>query len=164
SVLTKISALTGEQLYMQRAEEMYYSFYEDVHAYPRAAVAFMNNLFHTDFPRKEVVIIGDEDDSVRQEAVANIDKLDPSNVSVLVAENAAEFKDIALFASNYNKINHTTTIYTFQNISYKQPTYDMYTAPSYLKDCLYFIPKYLPIPYIYYSVHSSVNPTIIYWD
>lgn len=134
SVLTKISALTGEQLYMQRAEEMYYSFYEDVHAYPRAAVAFMNNLFHTDFPRKEVVIIGDEDDSVRQEAVANIDKLDPSNVSVLVAENAAEFKDIAPFASNYKKINDKTTIYVCENFSCKQPTNDMDTALSYLKD------------------------------
>src|SRR5699024_6057417 len=134
SVLTKISALTGEQLYMQRAEEMYYSFYEDVHAYPRAAVAVMNNLFHTDFPRKAVAIIGDGDDSVRREAVANIDKLARSNVSVLVAENAAEFKDIAPFASNYKKINDTTTIYVCENFSCKQPTNDMDTALSYLKD------------------------------
>src|SRR5699024_11566511 len=55
SVLTKISALTGEQLYMQRAEEMYYRFYEDVHEYPRAAVAFMNNLFHSYFLSKKYV-------------------------------------------------------------------------------------------------------------
>src|SRR5699024_541729 len=117
SVLTKISALTGEQLYMQRAEEMYYSFYEDVRAYPRSAVAFMNNLFHTVIHIKEVVIIGEVDDSVRQDAVANIDKLDPSNVSVLVAENAAEFKEIAPFATNYEKINDKTTIYVSENFS-----------------------------------------------
>src|SRR5699024_156183 len=134
SVLTKISALTGEQLYMQRAEEMYYSFYEDVHAYRRAAVAFMNNLFHTDYPRKEVVIIGDKDDTDRQEAVANIDKLNPSNVSVLVEENADEFKDIAPFADNYKKINDKTNIYVCENFSCKQPTNDMDTALSYLKD------------------------------
>src|SRR5699024_1236439 len=106
----------------------------DVHAYARAAVAFMNNLFHTDFQRNEVVIIGDEDDSVRQEAVAIIDELHPINLSVLVAENAAEFKDIAPFASNYKKINDKTTIYVCENFSCKQPTNDMDTALSYLKD------------------------------
>src|SRR5699024_7341470 len=132
SVLTRISALTGEQLYMQRAEEMYYSFYEDVHAYPRAAVAFMNNLFHTDFPSKEVVIIGDKDEFVRQKTLANIDELHTINVSVLVAENAAECKDIAPFASNYKKINDKTNKYVCENFSCKQPTNDMDTALSYL--------------------------------
>src|SRR5699024_3008595 len=97
----------------------------------------------------------------RQKTVANIDELHPINVSVLVAENAAEFKDIAPFASNYKKINDKTTIYVCENFSCKQPTNDMDTALSYLKDRLYFIPKYFPISYIYYRVHSPKTPTNI---
>src|SRR5699024_7419134 len=134
TVLTRISALTGEELYMQRAEELYYSFYKDVPAYPSSAVAFMNNLFNTEFPLKLVVTIGDEDDYVLKAIVANIYKLDPSNVSVLVAENATKFKDIAPFDANYKKINDKTTIYVCENFSCKQPTNDMDTALSYLKD------------------------------
>lgn len=132
SILTKLSALTGDHSYMQKVDAMYYSFYEDVHEYPRAAIALMNNLFHTDYPRKEVVIIGDREDAVRKNMLALMSKKNDANVSVLVAESAMEFEKIAPFAAHYRKLNDKTTIYVCENFSCQQPTNDVDIAIGYI--------------------------------
>lgn len=122
--LSKLSALTGDPHYQDRVEEMYYSFYADVADHASASAFFMMALMRTEHPSKEVVVLGDQSDPVRDQIVNTVQRAYLPEVSMLAAEKAEHLLQAAPFAGSYKKSGEQTTIYVCENFACKQPTTD----------------------------------------
>lgn len=60
-MLAKLGHLTGETAYLDKLEEMYATFYDDVRQGTAASTHFIQSLLLSENPSKEVVIIGEQD-------------------------------------------------------------------------------------------------------
>jgi len=127
-VLIKLSSLTGEMTYLEKCEEMYYAFHDNLSRYAAASPFFMRNLIYTEHPRQEVVIIGAETDSNRKKLLKKLQETPLHATSVLVGEHPDDFIDIAPFATQYKQIDNKTTVYICENFACDKPTTNLEEA------------------------------------
>lgn len=123
--LARLGFLTGETGYLDKVEEMYYTFHEDISKQASAGAFFIQSLLLTENLTKEVVILGREDDPSRNKLLADLQREYIPNVSLLVSTVPDSFKDVATFASEYKMLNDSTTVYVCENFACQQPTVDM---------------------------------------
>ncbi|GIO26521.1 thioredoxin domain-containing protein [Ornithinibacillus bavariensis] len=128
-VLAQLGYTTGEMSYLDKLEEMYYTFFEDINRQPSAGAFFLQSLLLTENPTKEVVALVENDYS-RMEVVKLIQEKFTPDISLLVAENPEQFAKIAEFATDYKKLDEKTTIYVCENFACRQPTTDIEVAIS----------------------------------
>lgn len=127
-VLVQMGYLTGETDYLDKADEMYFTFYEDINRQPSAGTFFIQSLLLTENSTKEVVILqGDESSNQIRDILA--EKFTP-DISLLIAEDASAFNGIAPFATEYKKLEDKTTIYICENFACQQPTTEISEALS----------------------------------
>ncbi|PAV30960.1 hypothetical protein CIL05_04395 [Virgibacillus profundi] len=124
-MLTRLGYLTGETDYLDKVEEMYYSFFDNLGEYASASPFFVQSLLLTENPTKEVVIIGSEKDLQREKLLQQLqDKFLP-NVTIINTENPEQLSEAAPFATEYKQINNAATVYVCENFACQQPTTDM---------------------------------------
>ncbi|WP_047984437.1 thioredoxin domain-containing protein [Ornithinibacillus californiensis] len=131
-VLTQMVSLTGEMNYLDKVEEMYFTFYEDIDRQASAAVFFLQSLLLTEYPTKEVVVLGDSDSW--KPLVRELQEQFSPDIALLVADNPEMLKDVAPFAAEYIILNDQATIYVCENFACQQPTNDIDLALSKLKN------------------------------
>ncbi len=127
-MLARIGYLTGESLYLDKVDEMYHSFYDDIKRQASAAPFFLQALQLTENPTKEVVIIGMENDPARQRLIRELNQHFLPHITLLVAEDAERLARVASFAADYKQIENKTTIYICENFACQQPTTDVESA------------------------------------
>ncbi|WP_164667979.1 thioredoxin domain-containing protein [Virgibacillus doumboii] len=118
-MLAKIGYLTGETRYLDTLDEMYYAFYDDVNRAVSASTHFIQSLLLTEYPTKEVVIIGKENHLSEQ-----LQQDFTPDISLLVSDSAEEFAVAAPFAAEYKQIDGATTFYVCENFACHQPVTD----------------------------------------
>jgi uncharacterized protein len=128
-VLAQMGFLSGETQYLDKLEEMYFTFYEDINRQPSAGAFFIQSLLLTENPTKEVVVL-DKDDDSRKKFMKGIREKFAPNLSFLIAEHPEQFLTIADFATEYKIIDSKTTIYVCENFACQQPTTDVEVALS----------------------------------
>lgn len=127
-MLTRIGYLTGETIYLDKVEEMYQSFYTDIKRQASAAPFFLQAIQLTEYSTKEVVVIGRESDPDRQQLMKELNQHFLPHISLLLAENAREFEEVAPFAADYKQLENKTTVYVCENFACQQPTTDVSVA------------------------------------
>ncbi|WP_010094274.1 thioredoxin domain-containing protein [Ornithinibacillus scapharcae] len=125
-MLGQMASLTGEVDYLDKINEMYSTFYEDMMKQPSAGVFFLQSLLLTENPTKEVVVLG-HDENVQEFLNHVQDKYAP-NIALLVAVTPGQLIEVAPFAANYKMVNNQTTIYVCENFACQQPTNDIIAA------------------------------------
>lgn len=123
-MLTRLGFLTGENTYLDKTDEMYYSFFDEINRIASASPYFLQSLQLTENPTKEVVILGAVNDSERKKLIDQLQKAFLPNVTVLVGEKPGQFSKVAPFAAEYKQIDNKTTIYVCENFACQQPTTD----------------------------------------
>ncbi|WP_174614324.1 thioredoxin domain-containing protein [Virgibacillus ihumii] len=118
--LVRLGHLTGETNYFNNMEEMSYAFHNDVSSAVAASTHFIQSVLFMEYPSKEVVVIGDENEFTNQLQV----DFNP-DISLLVTENPDTLSDTAAFASEYRKIGNRTSIYICENFTCHQPVTDI---------------------------------------
>ncbi|MBP1971539.1 uncharacterized protein YyaL (SSP411 family) [Virgibacillus natechei] len=127
-MLTRLGYLTGENAYLDKTDEMYYTFFDDIERIASASPFFLQSLQLTEIPTKEVVILGPAKDPERIKLVDRLQQAFLPNVTILAGENPEHFSDIAPFAASYKQLNDQTTVYVCENFSCQQPTTDIEEA------------------------------------
>ncbi|MEI3614098.1 thioredoxin domain-containing protein [Pseudogracilibacillus sp. SO30301A] len=133
NMLVILSSLTGDTKYLDKCEEMYHTFYEDLHQYTSAGAFFIKSLLLTENPTKEVVIIGSKNDPIRQQLLESLQEEYLPATSLLVAERAEDFTKVAPFAAQYKQLENKTTVYVCENFSCQAPTTNLQEAMSKIK-------------------------------
>ncbi|UJL45404.1 thioredoxin domain-containing protein [Virgibacillus sp. NKC19-16] len=133
-MLTRLGFLTGENTYLDKTDEMYYSFFDEINRIASASPYFLQSLQLTENPTKEVVILGAENDSERKRLVDRLQKAFLPNVTVLVGEKPEQFSEVAPFAADYKQIDNKTTIYVCENFACQQPITDTDEALRMISD------------------------------
>ncbi|WP_373893438.1 thioredoxin domain-containing protein [Virgibacillus sp. CBA3643] len=123
-MLTRLGFLTGENTYLDKTDEMYYSFFDEISRIPSASPYFVQSLQLTENPTKEVIILGSAEDLERKRLVDQLQKAFLPNVTILVGEKPERFSKIAPFAAEYKQLDNKTTIYVCENFACQQPTTD----------------------------------------
>lgn len=123
-MLAQMGSLTGETSYLDKVAEMFSTFYDDITKQPSAGVFFLQSILLTENPTKEVVVLG-ESDSSRTKLLQFLHGRFIPEISLLVANDPEQFKEIAPFAAEYKKLNGQTTVYVCENFACQQPTTNM---------------------------------------
>lgn len=123
-MLVQMGSLTGETSYLDKVEEMYSTFYEDITKQPSAGVFFLQSILLTENPTKEVVVLGESDSSRAKLLKLLHDRFIPE-IALLVATEPEQFRNIAPFAAEYKTLNGQTTVYVCENFACQQPTTNM---------------------------------------
>ncbi|MFC3041548.1 thioredoxin domain-containing protein [Virgibacillus xinjiangensis] len=127
-MLTRLGHLTGETDFLDKADIMSSTFYEDISRMPPASPYFLQSLQLTENPVKEVVILGKEDDKDRTELVERLQERFLPHVLLLAAEDTDQLAKAAPFTADYKTIDGQTTVYICENFSCQQPTTDLEQA------------------------------------
>ncbi|SDQ23212.1 thioredoxin domain-containing protein [Virgibacillus salinus] len=122
-MLARLGYSTGETAYLDKLEEMYYAFYEEVKQGVAASTHFVQSLLLTENPTKEVVVLGND-----KNILAKLQKDFLPDVTLLASKNAEQLAEVAPFASDYRKIDEDPTIYVCENFACQQPTTDVKQA------------------------------------
>lgn len=128
NVLLRLGSLTGETLFIDKAEEMYYTFYEDMNRYPQMSPFFLQAMLVMENHSREVVVLCEEN---KPEVKHFLQKLKQSflpDTALLVAKAPNQLEHAAPFAANYKKVDNQTTVYICENFTCKQPTTDLEKA------------------------------------
>ncbi|MFD2210918.1 thioredoxin domain-containing protein [Virgibacillus halophilus] len=131
--LAKFGHLTGTSRFLDQAEEMTYTFFDDISQRAANACFFLQAVIALEFPAKEVVVIGDYSQPGYKEWIHRFTKQFLPDVSLLTAALPEHFNDTAAFASAYRQINHQPTVYVCQHFSCQQPTTDLEAAWEQIK-------------------------------
>ncbi|GAA0503070.1 thioredoxin domain-containing protein [Salinibacillus aidingensis] len=121
-MLQKMAYLTGEIEWLDRVEEMYYSFKDDIEGASTGSTYFLQSLLLFETPTKEVVVIGNQGDEHRERLLSELNKAFLPDVSVLVGESPEEIGEVAPFAREYQQIEDKTTVYVCEHFACQQPT------------------------------------------
>lgn len=124
--LAKLAALTGETKYTEYLEKMYHIFYDEVSKYPYSSTFFLQALLFTEYPSKEVVVLGEAEDT--SNFVNKLNENFLPNIVFLVGTSSEQLVSIAPFVEQYKKINEKLTIYICENFSCQKPTNDFNEA------------------------------------
>ncbi|WP_099157847.1 thioredoxin domain-containing protein [Virgibacillus ndiopensis] len=127
-MLVRLAHLVGNTRYLDKVDEMYQIFKDDLDSYANASTFFMQSLILTGNPTKEVVVIGDRNDDPTQKLLAEFNKYFLPNVTLLVGESTGTLAKVAPFTSEYRKLENKTTVYVCENFTCKQPTTDIEKA------------------------------------
>ncbi|MFS0674110.1 thioredoxin domain-containing protein [Ornithinibacillus sp. 179-J 7C1 HS] len=126
-VLVQMANLTGETRYLDKVEEMYATFYEDMNKQASAGVFFLQSILLTENPTKEVVVLGQSEPS-KAEVLNKLQNSFIPDIALLVANSPEQLKNVAPFVVDYKIIDGQTTIYVCENFACQQPTTDVDTA------------------------------------
>src|SRR5699024_4071720 len=92
-MLTRMGYLTGETKYLDKAEEMYYTFYDDMKGYAVASAFFIQNRLLTEIPTIEDVISGAENDPETEKVLAALQGTFLPDVSIIAAKNTEQLSE-----------------------------------------------------------------------
>ncbi|MEN2768639.1 thioredoxin domain-containing protein [Ornithinibacillus xuwenensis] len=126
-ILAQMGYVTGETTYLDKLEEMYYTFQEDVNRQASAGAFFIQSLLLSENSTKEVVILG-EDDASRRRMIQSLQESFTPDIALVVANNPDVFQNVVSFAANYKQKDDKTTVYVCENFACHQPTTDIETA------------------------------------
>ncbi|GAA0590134.1 thioredoxin domain-containing protein [Virgibacillus siamensis] len=118
--LTRLGHLTGETIYFDKLEDMSHAFYDDVSSTVAAGTHFIQSVLISEYPSKEVVVLGDENELTNQ-----LQQNFTPDISLLVSDNPETLSDAAHFASEYRKVDNKTSIYICENFTCHQPVTDI---------------------------------------
>ena len=124
-MLTRMGYLTGETVYLDKVEQMYSTFFDDIHRYSAGAAFFMQCLLLTENPTKEVVILGSETDQDRMKLMEELHEHFLPDTAIIVGEKAEDFEKVIPFAAEYKQLEKKTTIYICENFACQKPTTDI---------------------------------------
>src|SRR5699024_10289270 len=124
-MLAQIGYLTGETSYLDKAEEMYSTFFNDIHRYAAGSSFFMQSLLLTENPTKEVVIIGDKTDQDCMKLIEELHQHFLPDTAIIIGEKSEDFAKVIPFAAEYKQLETKTTVYICENFACKQPTTDV---------------------------------------
>src|SRR5699024_5770160 len=119
-MLTRIGYLTGETVYLDKVEEMFYAFFNALDNQGSASVFFGISLLLMENATKEVVIIGSKYDTSRKRLIDNLFVAFLPDVSMLMAESPEDFTGTSPFAAAYKQIQNDTTVYVCENFACQQ--------------------------------------------
>lgn len=128
AMLTRLGYLTGETAYLDRVDEMFYTFFNAIDRQASASVFLGISLLYMESPTKEVVILTSEQDKNHDERLYSLGKTFLPDVSLLVGQNPDDFADVAPFASAYKRMQGHTTIYICENFACRAPMTDVSQA------------------------------------
>src|SRR5699024_12694726 len=111
--------LTGETVYLDKLEEMYYTFYDDVSEVPVAGIHFIQSLLLMENRTKEVVVLGDKD-----QFTGELQRAFLPDVTLLVSDDSEQLAEVAPFTSEYKQLDDQMTVYVCENFACHQPTTD----------------------------------------
>src|SRR5699024_8073382 len=100
----------------------------DVTRQASAASFFIQSLLLSDYPTKQIVVIGHEEDPKREALLTRLQRAFIPNVTILVGEHASDFTELAPFAASYESIEEQTTVYICEHFACKAPTTDTIQA------------------------------------
>lgn len=121
-MLARLAHLVGDTSYLDKVDEMYHTFKEDVAPHANGSTFFLQSLLLTEYPSKEIVIIGDQADQTRRDILQRLSESFMPSVVVLAGESPAVLGEVAPFTRDYQKVNGETTIYVCENFACKRPT------------------------------------------
>src|SRR5699024_10673684 len=124
-MLTRMGYLTGETVYLDKVEQMYSTFFDDIHRYSARAAFFMQCLLLTENPTKEVVILGSETDQDRMKLMEELHEHFLPDTAIIVGEKAEDFEKVIPFAAEYKQLETKTTTYICENFACQKPTTDI---------------------------------------
>ncbi|MFD1848667.1 thioredoxin domain-containing protein [Oceanobacillus bengalensis] len=124
-MLTRLGYLTGETSYLDKVEEMYYTFFADVNRQAAASPFFLQSLQLMENPTKEVVVLGKKNDPALQSFLEELQIKFIPNITLLVGERPEDFSNVAPFATEYKQLDDAPTIYVCENFACKQPTTEL---------------------------------------
>ncbi|HLR63370.1 MAG TPA: thioredoxin domain-containing protein, partial [Lentibacillus sp.] len=127
-MLAKIGYLTGETVYLDKLEEMFYTFHDDINSAPVAGIHFIQSLLLMENPTKEVVVLGEPNSFT-----AELQREFFPDVTLLVGDNADTLAESAPFVSDYKQLDDQMTIYVCENFACHQPTTDTEKAWEYIR-------------------------------
>ncbi len=126
--LVQMGYLTGETEFLDKVDDMYYTFFEDINRQASAGTFFMQSILLTENPTKEVVILRGSNTS--NELFRSLAEAFTPDISLLIAEDPSIFSDVASFASEYKMLEDKPTIYVCENFACQQPTTKLHEAIS----------------------------------
>ncbi|RYG73733.1 thioredoxin domain-containing protein [Lentibacillus lipolyticus] len=127
-MLARLGHLTGETGYLDKLEEMYTTFYDDVRQGIAATTHFCQSLLLSENPTKEVVILGERDTFTAEVQGAFL-----PDVALLAGDDPKALAKAAPFTAAYRKLDGQTTIYVCEHFTCHQPTTDPDKAWNYMK-------------------------------
>lgn len=127
-MLTRLGYLTGEMTYLDKVDEMFYTFYEDVNRQASASPFFLESLMLMENPTKEVVVLGKQDNQSFAELIAKLQHSFLPNVAILVGDSPNRFMKVSPFAAEYKTLEDSPTVYICENFACRQPTTDLLEA------------------------------------
>lgn len=126
--LVQIGHLTGCGDFLEQADDMLHTFYNDISRGASNAAFFMQAVMALVNPAKEVVAIGDPSQPGYEAWINRFSKQFLPDVSLLTATSPSHFHGTAPFASVYKQMAEQPTVYICQNFSCRQPTTDLDAA------------------------------------
>ncbi len=128
-MLVKMGYLTGDTDYLDKLEEMYHTFYEDIIQVPVAGVHFIQSLMLMENPTKEVVVLGESNPFT-----VDLQQTFLPDVTLLAGNNADKLGEVAPFVSEYRQLDNALTIYVCENFACHQPTTDTEKAWEFIQE------------------------------
>ncbi|WP_330949334.1 thioredoxin domain-containing protein [Virgibacillus sp. MG-45] len=127
-ILVRMAHLTGISTFLECVDEMYDTFYADLHLNPSASAFFMQTILLTESASKEIILLGKKTDPNRIKFFRDFHQTFLPEASILAAESITELENIAPFTVNYPELNDQTTIYICENFACQAPTTDVNKA------------------------------------
>jgi uncharacterized protein len=119
--MIRLARLTGDLKLLEKAEQMYSVFKNQVEAYENGHAYFLQGLLLLEMPAKEIVIIGERRDEKLNGLMKLMQKSFVPHYSILVAEQPSDFADVAPFAAEYKRVGDDITVYICENYACQQP-------------------------------------------
>ncbi|WP_066174109.1 thioredoxin domain-containing protein [Bacillus marinisedimentorum] len=123
--LNRLSSLTGEPSYMDRAEDMRSAFKKEIETHPQGYTKFLQGLLMLGGSRKEIIVLGDSASEDYRNFLSELNKMYLPDVTILAANDGSELKEAAPFAANYKMQEGKTTVYVCRNFACDRPTTDL---------------------------------------
>ncbi len=130
--LAKLASLTGEVQYSEKLESMYDVFYPIVKQHPYSTPFFLKAILMTEFPSKEVVLLGSGEEPSYRTFVKRAHETFTPNVVFLSSASGEQLAEAAPFAKEYRKVDEQATVYICENFSCQAPTTDLEQAANQL--------------------------------
>ncbi|MFD1167690.1 thioredoxin domain-containing protein [Oceanobacillus caeni] len=132
-MLTRLGYLSGNTSYLDKVEEMYFTFFNDVNRMASASPFFLQSLQLMEYKTKEVVILGKKDNDKGIHLLKEVQTEFLPNVVFLFGEAPENFSEVAPFATAYKQIDDETTVYICENFACRQPTTNIENALKAIK-------------------------------
>ena len=123
-MLARLFKYTGEVFYSEKVERLYHVFQGEIAKYPHGSTFFLQAPLLTEYPTKEIVIVGHNQREKKELQTTIHERFSPSTL-VLMSENEKNLSKVAPFTESYGIINDQTTVYICENFSCQKPTNDL---------------------------------------